>query len=80
MAVRPDPPASEPRRNAESTLQEQIPKVHDQGCADAHGDRAKDGACFKIHDLPRCGYLQPYAAQPGPTLLQVVPDGIDGAP
>src|SRR6266545_6715703 len=46
-------PASEQavveRWDAEPTLQEQVPKVHDQSCADASGDCTEDVACFHLH-------------------------------
>ena len=52
-------PASEQtvveRWNAERTLQEQIPKVHDQICANTNGNCTKDVVCFNAQDLPRHG-------------------------
>ena len=41
--------------DAESTLQEQRPKVHEQSRAKANGDCVQSVSCFSTRDLPRGG-------------------------
>src|SRR5436309_9602199 len=41
------------RWNAERTLQEKIPKVHYQSCANTNNNCTRDVGCFNAHEYPQ---------------------------